>query len=114
MCFRVIVLIMWSAFGSSSALLCLHLLVRSSCCVSVMCVGLKLVLAAFLSSVCVPFVPISPFSVNLRLAFPFVPVLPRVVVLGLGALLMLWSPVPAIGSSYYVGAEGEYFFAIVG
>ena len=104
---RILVLIMWSAFGSSSALLCLHLFVRRSCCVPVMCVGLKLVFAAFLSSVCVPFVSISPFSDSLRLAFPVVPVLYRVVVPGVGALPMLWSLVPGIGSSYSVGAVGE-------
>ena len=86
--FRILVLIMWSSFGSSSALLCLHLLVRSSCCVFVICVGLKLVFAAFLSSVCVPFVSISPFSVSLRLASPVVPVLSRVDVPGVGALLI--------------------------
>ncbi len=56
------------------------------------------------------------FSVffSLRLAFPVVSVLSRVVVPGVGALLMLWSPIPGIGSSYYVGAVGEYFFAVVG
>ena len=105
--FCILVLRLWSAFGSFSALLCLHLLVRRSCCVSVMCVGLKLVFPAFLSSVCVPFVSISPFSVSLRLAFPVVLVLYRGVVAGLGVLLMLWSPVPGIGSSYSVGAVGE-------
>ena len=112
--FRVLVLLLWSAFGSSSALMCLHLLVRSSYSVYLMCVGLKLVLPAFLSSVCVSFVHVSPFSVSLRLAFPVVPILPRVVVPGVGALLMLWSPVPAIGSSYSVGAVGGYCFAIFG
>jgi hypothetical protein len=82
--------------------------------VSEICDDLKLGLAAFLSSVCVPIVSISPFSVSLRLAFPSVSVFPLVAAPGVVALLMLFAPVLAIGSAYSVGALGEYCFAAVG
>ncbi len=74
---------------------------------SEICDDLKLALAAFLSSVCVPIVSISPFSVSLCLAFPSVPVFPRVAAPGVVALLMLFSTVQGVGSAYYVGAVGE-------
>ena len=50
----------------------------------------------------------------LRLVCPSVPVFSRVTAPGVVALFMLFSPVLAVGSAYYVGAVGEYFFATVG
>jgi hypothetical protein len=50
----------------------------------------------------------------LRFACPSVPVFSRVSASGVVALLMLFSIVLAVGSAYYVGVVGEYFFTTVG
>ena len=97
-----------------SAFLCLRRLVRISCCVSKVWGCLRLALAAFMSSLCVPIASLSTFFVSLRLAISSVLVIFRISAPGVVVLLMLFSNYIAAGSTRSVGVVGDFFFSAVG